>query len=261
MLRHNCITRLASLDLAEQRRAGYRLTDWPAATLGGHRVGVVTEKAPTAGNGGENTAMPGMPAPAVGERASLLEYLRYQHQAFFVTAYGLTDEQARCTPTASALSIGGLIKHVTTMEYAWTQQVVAAPARLQNDPWSLQGMMVTWALREQQFVMRPDDTLEELLESLKAQNAASMQVFAEVDLGDVVEVPVHIHAAYGCSSDCTVRWVLLHLIDEFTRHAGHSDIIRESIDGATMYELMAAVEHWPETSTFKPWKPASGSGV
>jgi hypothetical protein len=67
--------------------------------------------------------MPAMPAPAAGELASLLEYLRYQHQAFFVTSYGLTDEQARCIPTVSSFCIGGLIKHVTTMEYAWTQQV------------------------------------------------------------------------------------------------------------------------------------------
>jgi alkanesulfonate monooxygenase SsuD/methylene tetrahydromethanopterin reductase-like flavin-dependent oxidoreductase (luciferase family) len=114
-----------------------------------------------------------MPAPAVGELPSLLEYLRYQHQAFDVTSYGLTDEQARCTPTASSLCIGGLIKHVTTMEYAWTQQVLAPPG-LAQDPWSLEGMMVTWAHREEQFVMRDDDTFDGLLQRLTAQNAATM---------------------------------------------------------------------------------------
>ena len=51
-----------------------------------------------------------------------------------------------------------------------------------------------------------------------------------------------------------MRWVALHLIEELTRHAGHGDIIRESIDGATMYELMAGVEGWPETDWIKPWK-------
>jgi hypothetical protein len=199
--------------------------------------------------------MPAMPAPASGERASLLEYLRYQHQAFVVTSYCLTDEQARITPTASTLSIGGLIKHVTTMEYAWTQQIAAAPDLLPTDPWSLEGMMVTWAHREEQFVMRTDEALDGLLESLKMQNAATMQIFGEADLDDAVEVPPHIHGAYGVSSDATVRWVVLHLIEEFSRHAGHADIIRESIDGATMYELMAAVEGWPATSMFKPWMP------
>ena len=46
----------------------------------------------------------------------------------------------------------------------------------------------------------------------------------------------------------------LHLIEELTRHAGHGDIIRESIDGATMYELMAGNLGWPETDWIKPWK-------
>ena len=45
----------------------------------------------------------------------------------------------------------------------------------------------------------------------------------------------------------SVRWVLLHLVEEIARHAGHADIIRESIDGATMFELMAAAEGWPAT--------------
>jgi hypothetical protein len=58
-----------------------------------------------------------------------------------------------------------------------------------------------------------------------------------------------------------MRWVVLHLIEEFTRHGGHAGIIRESIDGATMYELLAAVEGWPETGRFKPWKPATASGA
>jgi hypothetical protein len=47
---------------------------------------------------------------------------------------------------------------------------------------------------------------------------------------------------------------VLHLIEEVARHAGHADIVRESIDGATMYELMAAAEGWPETEWLKPWR-------
>jgi hypothetical protein len=49
--------------------------------------------------------------------------------------------------------------------------------------------------------------------------------------------------------------VLLHIIEETARHAGHADIVREAIDGATMYALMAAVEGWPATEWLTPWAP------
>ena len=54
----------------------------------------------------------------------------------------------------------------------------------------------------------------------------------------------------------SVRWVLLHLIQETARHAGHADIVRECVDGAAAMPLMAAVEGWPETPWVKPWQPA-----
>ena len=53
----------------------------------------------------------------------------------------------------------------------------------------------------------------------------------------------------------SLRWVLLHLIEETARHAGHADIVREAIDGATAFELLAAVEGWPATDWLKPWAP------
>jgi hypothetical protein len=55
----------------------------------------------------------------------------------------------------------------------------------------------------------------------------------------------------------TVRWVLLHLIEETARHAGHADIVRETIDGAQMYPLMAAAEGWPATTWLQPWTPSA----
>ena len=52
----------------------------------------------------------------------------------------------------------------------------------------------------------------------------------------------------------SVRWVILHVINELARHAGHADIIRESIDGATMYELIAGLENWEPQPWLTPWK-------
>ena len=179
-----------------------------------------------------------MPTPVVGERDSLFEYLRYQHSAFLAVSLGLTDEQARSTPTVSALSIGGLIKRVTVLQYARTQQVRAEPDLLLQDPWSLVGMM---SHRDEQFVSSDDDSLTQLLAALNAQTAETLRVFAEADLDATIVVPDYIQAIYE-DPHWTVRWVLLHIIDEMARHAGNADIIRESIDGATMYQLLAALE-------------------
>jgi hypothetical protein len=80
-----------------------------------------------------------------------------------------------------------------------------------------------------------------LLAAYRAQNAETLKVFTEADFDDTIVVPKHIQALYE-DPRWTVRWALLHIIEEFTRHAGHADIIRESIDGATMYELLFALD-------------------
>ena len=87
-----------------------------------------------------------------------------------------------------------------------------------------------------------DEGLADLLATYNAQNAETIRVFAEADLDATTEVPPHIQAMYPDSFDWTVRWVLLHIIEELARHAGQADIIRESIDGATMYELLFALD-------------------
>jgi uncharacterized damage-inducible protein DinB len=181
-----------------------------------------------------------MPLPAAGERPALLEYLEYHHTAFFAVSHGLTDDQARSTPTVSALSISGVIKHVTLMEYAWTL-TVASPTEPfpAEDPRSLVGMMMDFENKE---AVRDDESLAYLLTQFDAQNAETIRVFTDADLDATTEVPPHIGAVYPDGCEWTVRWVLLHIIEEFARHAGQADIIRESIDGATMYELLFALE-------------------
>lgn len=197
--------------------------------------------------------MPGLPPPVADERDALRQFLDFNQRAFFAIAYGLTDEQARSTPTVSALSIGGLIKHVTGVLDAWVQRVAAAPDFPPRDDRTFEEQM---AARADQFVMRDDQTLEELLKALEAQNSATLRTFAEADLDGLIPVPREVPWFPKDVDDWSVRWVALHIIEELTRHAGHADIIRESIDGATMYELMAALEEWPETEFIKRWKPA-----
>ncbi len=78
-----------------------------------------------------------------------------------------------------------------------------------------------------------------------------------VELDQLVPVPKGVPWFPDDVEAWSVRWVLLHVIEETARHAGHADISRESIDGATMYELMAGAEGWPATDWLKPWEPSS----
>jgi hypothetical protein len=196
--------------------------------------------------------MPGNPPPAADERGSLIEFLRFNQNAFFSVAYGLTDEQARSTPSASALSVGGLIKHATAVQKGWMDRVTAAPDFPPRDERPMEELMAEYA---DQYVMREDETLEQVLDGLRAQNAETLRIFAEADLDTPVPVPHDVPWFPQDVDFWSVRWVAMHLLEELTRHAGHADIIRETIDGATMYELMAAAEEWPETDFLKRWRP------
>lgn len=197
--------------------------------------------------------MPGMPPPAADERHSLLEFLAFQQNAFFAVAYGLTDEQARSTPLVSSLSIGGLVKHAAGVQKGWVQRAGCAPQFPPSDDRPMEEVMAEYA---DQYVMHDDETLDELLDALRAQNAETLRVFTGKDLGEQVPVPHDVPWFPQDLEHWNVRWVAMHIIEELSRHAGHADIIRESIDGATMYELMAAHEQWPETDFIKRWKPA-----
>lgn len=197
--------------------------------------------------------MPGMPPPAADERQTLINFLEFQQNAFFAATYGLTDEQARSKPSVSALSIGGLVKHATSVQRSWTDRAAHAPDSPPADPRPIEDQMADYA---DQYLMHDDETLADLLDALKAQNAETLRVFAEQDLEAPVPVPHSVPWFPADIDHWPVRWVAMHLIEELSRHAGHADIIRESIDRATMYELMAAVEEWPETEFIKRWRPA-----
>jgi len=195
--------------------------------------------------------MPALAPPVADERSALREYMAYHQSAYFAVSYGLTDEQARSTPSASALSIGGLIKHVTAMQQTWMARVAAAPDAPPKDPRPFEEIAKGF---QDQHVMGPDETLDGLLRALEAQNAASLRLVETTDLGAAVPVPRDIPWFPKNQRSWSVRWVILHVINELARHSGHADIIRETIDGATMYELIAALENWEISGWVQPWK-------
>jgi uncharacterized damage-inducible protein DinB len=189
--------------------------------------------------------MPGNVPPVEGERANLLAYLEQQRYGIRLTAFGLTDAQARATPTSSALSVGGLIKHVTAMERNW-MDIILQRDRAGTDP----------AEYGDDFVMRPDETLADIwADNERCGHETEAIVAAIADLGQAVPVPKGVPWFPDDVEAWSVRWVLLHVIEEVARHAGHADIVREHIDGGTMYPIMAAAEKWPESPWMQPWKP------
>jgi uncharacterized damage-inducible protein DinB len=163
-------------------------------------------------------------ATTTDERADLLETLG-KHRAFLRYAVqGLTDEQARLRPTASELTLGGLIKHVTASERNWAGFMLEGAAAFPVfDP----STAADWAA---EFVMLPEETLAGLL-------AAHAEIAARTD--DLVRSLPDLDTAhplpeapwFAPGARWSARRCLLHIIAETAQHAGHADILRETIDG------------------------------
>ncbi len=194
--------------------------------------------------------MPAMPPPIADERAGLKEYIAAQQYAFHAIAFGLTDEQARSAPSVSALSIGGLIKHVTNCQRSWMERVAAAPELTDGDKRPMEDQAADYG---DEFVMREDETLAAVLAAFDEQNAETIRLIETTDLGAAVPVPPGVPWFPKDFPAWSVRWVMFHIIEELARHAGQGDIIRESIDGATLYELLAGLEDWEPTPWLTPW--------
>ncbi|WP_370011128.1 DinB family protein [Nocardia cyriacigeorgica] len=177
------------------------------------------------------------------ERTELLAALAAARSALTSTVTGLTDAQAGEHPTVSELCLGGLIKHVASMEEAWMRFAVEGPSAMHHE--LPEG--VTWAdifagtAREfpqwmiehgEEFQMQPDDTLADILARYERVAAHTEEVLAAIpDMSAAHPVPDAPWFEQGAVY--SVRRVMAHLIAETAQHAGHADILRESLDGKT----------------------------
>ena len=193
--------------------------------------------------------MPGTAPPISSEREALTKYLVQQRDGLKYAAYGLTEEQLRARPTVSQLTIGGLIKHATHTERHWIRTMRELPPVLTGpDAYA------------DTFAVGPQDTAEVIIAELEAVGAETTAAINDLNsLDQSITLPDAPWFPQG--GGYTARWVLFHVVEELARHAGHADLIREHIDGATMYELMAGAEGWPETNWIKPWKPRAASST
>jgi hypothetical protein len=124
----------------------------------------------------------------------------------------------RRAPTASSLSLLGLLKHAAVYEDRWFQGIVAG--RPLPDGWPEHKSPVP----DDDFLVNDTDTVEQLAARYEEAAQASRQIAAAMDLGQ--------SCARTDVIDCNLRFVLLHMIEETARHAGHADLILETLDGS-----------------------------
>ena len=167
---------------------------------------------------------------ATGERADILETLRTHRFFLRHTVEGLTDEQARLTPTASELTLGGLIKHVASTESGWVDFIEKGPAAMptvegefdSNPSWPSSG--------------RTSSSCSPTRPWRTSWRATSRWPRGRMRWSSRCPTSTPSHPLppapwFAPGATRSARRVFLHIVAETAQHSGHADIIRETIDG------------------------------
>lgn len=145
-------------------------------------------------------------------------FLRY-------TLRDLTDEQARTRTTVSALSLAGIVKHAAAQERQWSDFIVRGPDAIGGSGED------AIAAHEASFQPTADETIEALLrryEQVASETNELVRALSSLDSSQLLPTAPWFEPG----ARWTARRVLLHILAETAQHAGHADIIRESLDGA-----------------------------
>ncbi|MFJ2934934.1 DinB family protein [Streptomyces sp. NPDC087219] len=171
-----------------------------------------------------------VPTEAHGdERGALLNFVEAQRAAIRRSLLGLTEEQAASRPSASELSLSGLLKHVAEVELNWLRLAQQRPNERQRS-------QETWG---EGFRLVDGETIPEIVEFWAGVAKETEEYIRSVpSLDDTFPLPKA--PWFPEDGRVSVRWMLLHLVQEAGRHAGHADVIRESLDGKGSFELIAA---------------------
>jgi uncharacterized damage-inducible protein DinB len=159
------------------------------------------------------------------ERREFVGALARHRKLLRRTVRGMSEEQARQRSTASELSLGGLIKHVTLAEQKWSTFITEGPSALGGSD------TTNFETRAATFEMTDDETVAALLERYEETARATDELIMTLRSLDVSH-PLPDVPWYERGASWSARRVLLHILAETAQHAGHADIIRETIDGA-----------------------------
>ncbi|WP_436496030.1 DinB family protein [Actinokineospora sp. HUAS TT18] len=154
--------------------------------------------------------------PRTGAEKECLQVALDRHRDVVVWKLeGLDDEQVRRIMTPSGTCLLGLVKHLASVEYGWFCETFGKPVEpFWFDP-----------ATEEDSRIAPGETTADILAFYGRARKAADQVIAESDLDTL--------GTSWAGDTVSMRWVLIHMVEETARHAGHIDILRELIDGAT----------------------------
>jgi uncharacterized damage-inducible protein DinB len=170
------------------------------------------------------------------ERGALLAYLDAQRGGIRRALHGMTEEQARSVPSASALSLAGVLKHVARGERGWLRRLQA-----DGEEFDFSASAADW---EDSFNPGDGETVASLLDLYtEVARETDAAVLALGSLDETFEAP---KVPWDEGGKRSWRWAVLHLIEETARHAGHADVIRESIDGKGAFDLVFETGAMPE---------------
>ncbi|WP_091375532.1 DinB family protein [Actinokineospora alba] len=157
------------------------------------------------------------PPYVADESTQLTAFLDYHRATVVTKAAGLSEEDAhRSLLPSELMTVAGLLSHLRWVEAYWFDVVLdGQPDRA---PYSKEHP-------DGEFEIAAELSLSQLIDDYRAQCATSREITARRGLDDVVD--------FRGDEQVNVRWVIVHMIEETARHAGHLDVIREQLDGAT----------------------------
>jgi uncharacterized damage-inducible protein DinB len=168
----------------------------------------------------------GRPEPPLAgdETATLLGFLEFQRATLAWKCRGLDAAGLRATVGASTMTLGGMLKHLALVEESWTSRSLYG--RDLQPPWDT----VDWkADRDWDWHSAADDSPEQL-RALWQDAVARSRALVDEALADG-GLDRLARRTWPDGRAPSLRWILVHLIEEYARHNGHADLIRESVDG------------------------------
>jgi uncharacterized damage-inducible protein DinB len=172
-----------------------------------------------------NTTPDGRPIPPAhaDERTMLEAWLGFHRATLALKCAGLKDDQLRlAVAPPSSMTLLGLVQHMAEVERNWFQRVFAG----QNVP------PVFGESNHDGFALRSERGLDEAVAAWRAEVSRGRELIAEAGLDESSRLSEQ-GAGHVGDEAVSLRWIMVHMIEEYARHNGHADLIREQIDGST----------------------------